>query len=227
MQPETNTIPKITSSIKACLFDLDGVLVDTAVYHYKAWKRLANAMGFDFTEEQNEQLKGISRIESLAKILAWGNVTKTDGEKQELATQKNAWYVEMITNITPSEVLPGTVEFLTTITNAGYKLALGSASKNAALILEKTNLAHFFHEIVDGNSVTKSKPDPDVFIKGAQLLGVQTSECVVFEDAVAGIEAAKAGGMKAIGIGTKNILVKADLVVSGLDKLTIEDLERL
>ena len=219
----TNT----TSNIKACLFDLDGVLVDTAIYHYQAWKRLANTMSFDFTEEQNEQLKGVSRMESLTKILAWGDITKTEPEKLELATLKNSWYVEMITKMTPNEVLPGTVEFLTAITEAGYKLALGSASKNSALILEKTNLTHFFHEVVDGNMVNKSKPDPEVFIKGAELLNVSANECVVFEDAVAGIEAAKAGGMKAIGIGKKNILVQADLVVSGLDKLTIEDLEKL
>ncbi|MBC7615396.1 MAG: beta-phosphoglucomutase [Pedobacter sp.] len=217
----------ITSNIKACLFDLDGVLVDTAIYHYQAWKRLANTMNFDFAEEQNEQLKGVSRMESLTKILAWGNITKTEREKMELAALKNSWYVEMISKMTPNEVLPGTVEFLTAITKAGYKLALGSASKNSSLILERTNLTHFFHEIVDGNSVNKSKPDPEVFIKGAELLNVSAKECVVFEDAVAGIEAAKAGGMKAIGIGKKNILVHADLVVSGLDKLTIEDLERL
>ncbi len=214
-------------NIKACLFDLDGVLVDTAIYHYQAWKRLANAMGFDFTEEQNEQLKGVSRVESLEKILTWGNITKTTAEKAELAAQKNNWYVEMITKMTPDEVLPGTLVFLTAIKEAGYKLALGSASKNSALILERTNLAHFFDEIVDGNRVTKSKPDPEVFIKGAELLNVPVKQCVVFEDAVAGIEAAKAGGMKAIGIGKKSILVRADLVVSGLDKLKIEDLERL
>ncbi len=216
-----------TSPIKACLFDLDGVLVDTAVYHYQAWKRLANTLGFDFTLQQNEQLKGISRVDSLTKILAWGNISKTANEQVELATLKNSWYVEMITKMTPNEVLAGTVEFLTALTNGGYKLALGSASKNSALILERTNLSHFFLEIVDGNKVTKSKPDPEVFIKGAQLLNVPPKQCVVFEDALAGIEAAKAGGMKAIGIGEVDILTGADLVVSGLDKLTIEDLEGL
>ncbi|WP_343524658.1 beta-phosphoglucomutase [Pedobacter sp.] len=216
-----------SASIKACLFDLDGVLVDTAVYHYKAWKRLANTMGFDFTEEQNEQLKGVSRVESLNKILAWGGVEKTDTEKEELAALKNGWYVDMITKMTPAEVLPGTVDFLTAIHKAGYKLALGSASKNSAIILEKTDLAHFFDKIVDGNMVTKSKPDPEVFLKGAELLGFKPDECVVFEDAVAGVEAAKRGGMKAIGIGEKSVLGQADLVVSGLDKLTVNDLENL
>lgn len=225
-EPSTFHLPP-SASIKACLFDLDGVLVDTAVYHYKAWKRLANTLGFDFTEEQNEQLKGVSRVESLNKILAWGGVDKTDEEKEELASLKNSWYVDMITKMTPAEVLPGTVDFLTAIHKAGYKLALGSASKNSGIILEKTDLAHFFDEIVDGNMVAKSKPDPEVFLKGAELLGFAPDECVVFEDAVAGVEAAKRGGMKAIGIGKKNVLSQADVVVSGLDKLTVKDLEEL
>ncbi len=215
------------SPVKACLFDLDGVLVDTAIYHYKAWKRLANSLGFDFTEEQNEQLKGISRVESLNKILAWGGIEKTEAEKEALAALKNGWYVEMIKEMTPAEVLPGTVVFLDAIRVAGYKVALGSASKNSGIILEKTNLTHFFDAIVDGNVVSKSKPDPEVFLKGAELLGVAPGQCVVFEDAVAGVQAAKTGGMKAIGIGQKEILVQADLVVSGLDKLSVKDLQAL
>jgi beta-phosphoglucomutase len=213
--------------LKACLFDLDGVLVDTAVYHYMAWKKLANSLEFDFTEEQNEQLKGISRIESLNKILAWGGIEKTDKEKQALATEKNEWYVAMISKMTPSEVLPGTVAFLKAVKEAGYKTALGSASKNSALILERTLLGHFFDEIVDGNLVSKSKPDPEVFLKGASLLGVQPNECVVFEDAVAGIEAAKRGGMKAVGIGSPTVLMAADLVVKNLDQLTVRQLQQL
>ncbi|GAB1462110.1 beta-phosphoglucomutase [Pedobacter sp.] len=213
--------------IKACLFDLDGVLVDTAVYHFKAWRKLANHLGFDFTEAQNEQLKGISRVESLNKILAWGNVEKTEDEKQQLATEKNEWYVAMISKMTPAEVLPGTVDFLTAIKKAGYKIALGSASKNSALILERTQIAHFFEEIVDGNLVSKSKPDPEVFLKGATLLEVQPSECVVFEDAVAGVEAAKRAGMKAIGIGSAEVLTQADLVVQNLGQLTIGHLQQL
>lgn len=224
---QENKYPEPSTSIKACLFDLDGVLVDTAIYHYQAWKRLANTMGFDFTEEQNEQLKGVSRVESLNKILSWGGIEKTDTEKEELATLKNSWYVDMITKMTPAEVLPGTVDFLTEVHQAGYRLALGSASKNSGIILERTNLAHFFDEIVDGNMVTKSKPDPEVFLKGAELLGFKPDECVVFEDAVAGVEAAKRGGMKAIGIGEKSLLSQADVVVSGLDKLTVEDLKKL
>jgi beta-phosphoglucomutase len=207
--------------IKACLFDLDGVIVDTAVYHYKAWKQLANSLGFDFTEHQNEQLKGVSRVRSLELILGWGGVTKTVEEQHELATLKNTWYVEMISKMTPAEILPGAQEFLEACRAAGLKIALGSASKNSPLILERTGLAAHFDAVIDGNSVTKAKPDPEVFLKGAEALGVQPNECVVFEDAVAGIAAAIAGGMKSVGIGSPELLGDADLVVSGLDKMTV------
>ncbi|WP_442794369.1 beta-phosphoglucomutase [Pelobium manganitolerans] len=213
--------------IKGLLFDLDGVLVDTAVYHYKAWLRLAKTMGFTFSELQNEELKGISRMDSLDKVLAWGNVQKSTEEKLALATQKNDWYVEMINKMTPAEVLPGALNFLQQAKQAGYKMALGSASKNSATILKNTNLAHFFDAIVDGNSVSKSKPDPEVFLKGAQELALQPQQCVVFEDAEAGIIAAKRGGMKAIGIGDKNILKQADKVVAGLGQLSVKNLEEL
>jgi len=223
LQPDIDThLP-----IKACLFDLDGVLVDTAVYHYKAWRKLANNLGFDFTEQQNEQLKGISRVESLNKILSWGKIEKTEEEKQALATEKNEWYVAMISKMTPAEVLPGTVDFLNAIKTAGYKIALGSASKNAALILERTELTHFFDEVVDGNTVSKSKPDPEVFLIGAALLNVSTNQCVVFEDAVAGIEAAQRAGMRSIGIGSDQVLTAANLVVKDLSELSLAQLEQL
>jgi len=215
------------TSIKACLFDLDGVIVDTAVYHYKAWKRLANSLGFDFTEHQNEQLKGVSRVRSLELVLGWGGVTKTAEEQHELATLKNTWYVEMISKMTPDEILPGAKRFLEDCRAAGLKIALGSASKNSGMILDKTGLADHFDAVIDGNKVSKAKPDPEVFLKGAEALGVQPNECVVFEDAVAGIEAAIAGGMKAVGIGSPELLGDADLVVSGLDKMTVEALGEL
>ena len=215
------------SQIKACLFDLDGVIVDTAVYHYKAWKRLANELGFDFTETQNEELKGISRMHSLEKILGWGAVIKSDLEKNELATRKNSWYVEMITQMEPSEILPGAKEFLISLKEAGYKTALGSASKNSGIILEKVGLSHLFDAIIDGNSISASKPNPEVFLKGAETLGVDPATCVVFEDAIAGVEAGKAGGMKVVGIGSPEILTQADLVVAGLHEMTLEKLKAL
>lgn len=215
------------SEIKACIFDLDGVIVDTAVYHYKAWKRLANELNFDFTEEQNEKLKGVSRKESLALILGWGGVDKTETERDELAQRKNNWYVDMISEMTPAEILPGALEFLQALKKAGYKTALGSASKNAGIILDKVGLTSSFDAVVDGNIVTASKPDPEVFLKGAKMLGVEPAACVVFEDAIAGVESALAGGMKVVGIGSKETLDGADLVISGLHEMNLETLKKL
>lgn len=213
--------------IKACIFDLDGVIVDTAVYHYKAWKRLANELGFDITEHQNENLKGVSRTRSLELILQWGGITKTEAEQEELAARKNTWYVEMINKMTPDEILPGAKEFLQACIDAGLKTALGSASKNSATILEKVGITHFFNAVIDGNKVSKPKPDPEVFLKGAEELEIPAENCVVFEDAIAGIQAAHNGGMKAVGIGSPLVLTQADLVVSGLDKMTLEKLKTL
>jgi len=213
--------------IEACIFDLDGVIVDTAVYHYQAWKRLANELGFDFTEAQNERLKGISRMRSLELILQWGGIHKTAAEQQALATRKNEWYVEMINQMTPQEILPGAKEFLEQVRSAGLSTALGSASKNSSAILERTALLPLFDAIVDGNTVTASKPDPEVFLKGAAALGIAPAHCVVFEDAIAGIEAAKAAGMKSVGIGDRETLTGADTVVPGLKFMSIEKLNKL
>lgn len=215
------------SQIRACIFDLDGVIVDTAVYHYRAWKRLANELGFDFTEEDNEKLKGISRVQSLELILGWGGVEKTPAEKLELATRKNTWYVEMIQEMTPEEILPGAKEFLEEVKARGLKSALGSASKNSGLILERTGLLPLFDVIVDGNVVSASKPDPEVFLKGAEAMQVPPQQCVVFEDAVAGVEAARAGGMKVVGIGSPDVLGNADAVVSGLSAFRVDMLSAL
>jgi beta-phosphoglucomutase len=213
--------------IQACLFDLDGVIVDTAVYHYKAWKRLANELGFDFTEDQNELLKGVSRVRSLEIILSIGGITKTDAEKEELAARKNNWYVDMINHMQPNEVLPGAREFVKACRDAGLKTALGSASKNSMTILEKIDMVQMFDAIIDGNKVTKAKPDPEVFLNGAKELGVAPANCVVFEDAIAGVEAAINGGMKVVGIGSPQVLVGADLVVKGLGEMSVERLRNL
>ena len=215
------------SEIKACIFDLDGVIVDTAGYHYQAWKRLANQLDFDFTLEDNEKLKGISRKESLELILKWGMVSKTNLEKEELARLKNTWYVEMISGMTPTDVLPGALQFLKDVKASGYKTALGSASKNAGIILNKVELTNYFDAIVDGNVVTASKPDPQVFLKGAKMLGVDPLACVVFEDAIAGVEAAKNGGMKVVGIGSIETLAGADLIIGSLQEMNISLLSGL
>jgi len=212
---------------KACIFDLDGVLVDTASYHYMAWKKLANHLGFDFTEKENEKLKGINRLASLNLILEWAGVSVAADSLAELADRKNNWYVNMIENMTEENLLPGTKDFLQLLRKSGYKLALGSSSKNARLILDKTKIAGYFDAIIDGTSVSESKPDPTVFLEGAKLLGVDPENCVVFEDAVAGIEAAKNAGMKVIGVGSSRVLIHADLVIAGLDKIKIEDIQFL
>ncbi len=213
--------------VKACIFDLDGVIVDTAIYHFKSWKRLADELGINFTLHDNERLKGVSRMRSLEIVLEIGNVTKTEAEKEELASRKNEWYTEMINKMKPDEVLPGTEDFLRLVRNAGIKTALGSASKNSGIILEKTGLTPFFDAIIDGNHVSKAKPDPEVFLKGAEALNVKPADCVVFEDAIAGVEAALAGGMKVVGIGSPEILTKANLVVSGLDQMDLAKLNTL
>jgi len=211
----------------ACIFDLDGVLVDTAVYHYQAWKKLANSLGFDFSHAQNEQLKGVNRMRSLDMILNWGGITKTDAEKEELAGLKNSWYVDMISKMSASEVLPGTLELLEELKNKGIKMALGSASKNSGLILERTNLTHFFDAVVDGNSVTTSKPDPEVFLKGAELLDTPSANCIVFEDASAGVQAAISAHMAVVGIGEAENLLGADVIIKDLSGITVAELTTL
>lgn len=213
--------------IAACIFDLDGVIVDTAVYHFKAWKRLANELGFNFTAAQNEKLKGVSRVRSLELILEWGGIQKSAAEQQELATRKNEWYVDMVHHMTPEEILPGAKELLESLRAAGIRTALGSASKNARVILEKVDILPLFDVVVDGNMVAASKPDPEVFLKGAEALGVAPENCIVFEDAIAGVEAGKAGGMKVVGIGEKNVLHNADLVVCSLQEIDLQTLTNL
>jgi len=211
----------------ACIFDLDGVLVDTAVYHYQAWKKLANSLGFDFSHAQNEQLKGVNRMRSLDMILNWGGITKTDAEKEELAGLKNSWYVDMISKMSATEVLPGTLELLEELKSKGIKMALGSASKNSGLILERTNLTHFFDAVVDGNSVTTSKPDPEVFVKGAELLNTPAANCIVFEDASAGVQAAISAEMAVVGIGEAENLPGADMIIKDLSGITVAELTAL
>lgn len=206
------------------LFDLDGVLVDTAKYHYLAWKDLANTMGIPFTVEDNERLKGVSRMRSLEIILEIGNRTLPEEEKGALCAKKNGAYLEYIYKLSQEELLPGVREFLTDAKQRGYKIALGSASKNSMLILERLGIASLFDAIIDGTKVSKAKPDPEVFAKGAEALDLPCESCIVFEDAVAGIQAAHNAGMKAVGVGTRDRLPEADYVISGFDGLTVENL---
>jgi len=174
--------------IKGFLFDLDGVIVDTAKYHFLAWKRLADELGISFTEEDNERLKGVSRMRSLDIILELDNRELDSRIKEALASKKNAWYVDFITKMTPDEILPGALEFMQNAKEKGIKIALGSASKNAQTILDRLKISDYFDAIISGNEVSKAKPDPEVFLKGAEALGLKANECVVFEDAEAGID---------------------------------------
>jgi beta-phosphoglucomutase len=206
---------------RACIFDLDGVVVDTAKYHFMAWKRLADDMNILFTVKDNERLKGVSRMASLEIILEIGGKQLTMSEKLELADLKNKWYVEYVSRMTPDDILPGTLEFINVLKRKKIKIALGSASKNTPLILDRIGMKYTFDAIADGNTVSKAKPDPEVFIEAARMLGIETIRCVVFEDAIAGIEAALNAGMLCIGIGEKYILKDAHMVVKGLSEMDL------
>jgi beta-phosphoglucomutase len=212
---------------QACIFDLDGVIVDTAKYHFLAWKRLADKLGILFTEKDNERLKGVSRMESLDIILEIGN-RKLDADLvQEYATLKNKWYVEYITRMTPDEILPGAVRFISELRNADIRVALGSASRNTPMILDRVGMNDLFDAVADGNIVRNAKPDPEVFIKAAEMVGVDPLNCVVFEDAIAGVEAALNAGMICIGIGSAKVLTEAHYVVSGLNEMSLIKLESI
>ncbi|MBL7973151.1 MAG: beta-phosphoglucomutase, partial [Prolixibacteraceae bacterium] len=199
---------------------------DTAKYHFIAWKALAEELGFEFTLEDNERLKGVSRMRSLEILLEIGGLQFPEQEKMAMAERKNALYVSYIEKMTPDETLPGVREFLQELRASGIKIALGSASKNAPMILERIRLSGMFDAVVDGNSITEAKPDPEVFLKGAGLLGVRPENCVVFEDAVAGVEAARNANMFIVGIGEPEILGMADLVIPGFGGFTFGKLKK-
>ncbi|QGQ94377.1 beta-phosphoglucomutase [Paenibacillus psychroresistens] len=206
-------------NFKGALFDLDGVIVDTAKFHFLAWNRLAKELGFTFTEHHNERLKGVSRVHSLEILLDIGRISLSEEKKQLLAELKNKWYVEYITDMDANEILPGAKEYLMQLRNNGIKIALGSASKNAPMILENLKITELFDVIIDGNSTSKAKPDPEVFLLGAEKLGLAPEECIVFEDAAAGVEAGKLAGMRVVGIGSTDVLKQADYVITGLFEL--------
>jgi len=213
--------------IKACLFDMDGVIVDTAKFHFKAWQRLADSLGIEFTEEMNEQLKGVSRIDSLEKILTWGNLVLNNAKKIELMDLKNKWYLDSVEEISSADMLPGAHSFLQELNAADITIGLGSSSKNSMLILEKLGIINLFATIIDGNKIHMSKPHPEVFERGAAELDLKPSEIVVFEDAISGVEAAKAGGFHCIGIGDPKVLGHADAVVPSMDGMTVERMTQL
>jgi beta-phosphoglucomutase len=212
---------------KGFIFDLDGVIVDTAKYHYLAWKKLANELGFEFTKEQNELFKGVSRKRCLKILLEIGKVKATQEQFDTWMIEKNVDYLRYIEHMDASEILPDIPKILEFLQKNNIPIALGSASKNARPILEKVRLLHYFDVIVDGNNVTKAKPDPEVFLLAAKQLDVNAIDCVVFEDAVAGIEAANAAKMISIGIGNENILSEADFNFTDFTEISIDFIQEL
>lgn len=196
-------------SKKAFIFDLDGVLVDTAKYHFLAWQKLASHLGITFTHEDNENLKGVSRVRSLELILNLGNYQATDSQKESWLQEKNKDYLAYIDAMDESEILPGVLKVLDFLRQNKQFIVLGSASKNAISILEKVHILHYFDAIVDGNNVSNAKPDPEVFLQGAKKVNVSNQNCIVFEDSVAGVQAANAANMISIGIGDATVLHEA------------------
>ena len=209
------------------IFDLDGVIVDTAKYHFIAWKHIANKLGFDFTEAHNEQLKGVSRVRSLDLILDLSGQTIETEEKERLLIEKNEHYLSLISDMGQSEILPGILELLKYLKEQNIPFSLGSASKNARLILKTLNLLDLFDAIVDGNDVTNAKPDPEVFLRAAERLNLKAEQCIVVEDAVAGVDAANNAGMISIGIGEEANLHKANHVLPSTKELSVQFFESL
>lgn len=212
---------------KAFIFDLDGVIVDTARYHYLAWQKIANELEIDFTIEHNELLKGVSRVRSLDIILGLGNVEASQEDKNRWLIQKNEEYLSYLVDMDQSELLPGVLPMLQYLKENNQPIALGSASKNARPILEKTGIRHYFDAVVDGNDVSNAKPDPEVFLIAAKLLNVSPENSIVFEDSVAGVQAANIGKMTSIGIGEESVLYEAKYIFQDFTKIEKGFIENL
>ena len=212
------------SKFKAVIFDLDGVITDTAEYHYLAWKQLGEDLGISFDHKFNETLKGVSRMDSLERILELGNRQNdfTIEEKKALATKKNDHYVRLIQHVSPQDILPGIEQFLKDLRSEGYQIAMASASKNAFAVTNSLGLNDYFDHIVDAATVVNSKPDPEVFLKAAAAVGVAPEACIGVEDAAAGVTAINDAGMHAIAIGTDAGLNHAKIVLDSTEALTID-----
>jgi beta-phosphoglucomutase len=214
-------------SFQGCIFDLDGVIVNTSHHHFIAWKRLAQELGVPFDEKDNERLKGVSRVDSLEFILDKGNLVLDSNTKLRLMDKKNQHYLNLASEIQPSDTLPGIMSLLGELKKNGVGIALGSSSKNARQILTKLGLLASFDALIDGNHVTLSKPDPEVFLKGALALGLKPKYCLVIEDAKAGVEAAIAGGFTVLGVGEEKELEEADAIVSSFIDLNWNEIQNL
>lgn len=200
--------------LHGAIFDLDGVIVDTAKFHYLAWKELAESLGFEFSPENGEKIKGVSRMAALDIVLSIGGlVSLSESEKQVLAVRKNDRYLEFLGTLTENDILPGVLPFIKALKDKNIKIAIGSASKNTMFILKKLGLDEIFDAVIDGNSTSKAKPDPEVFLLAAKRLGFEPNQCAVFEDAAAGIQAANAGGMVSFGVGNADVLREAKYII--------------
>lgn len=209
---------------KAWIFDLDGIIVETTHFHFKAWQRLADSLDIHFDESHNEAIKGVSRSRALKKILSLDNRSVSDRRFRELMDQKNSWYRDYLGKLTPDNILEGIPAFLVEIRDMGGKLVIGSSSKNARYVINYLQLTDTFDAIVDGTNVDQGKPAPQIFLQGAEAVDAEPDECIVFEDAAAGVEAAKAAGMLCIGVGSEEILGDADLVISTFKDWTPSEL---
>ncbi|MFY4776385.1 beta-phosphoglucomutase [Metabacillus sp. RGM 3146] len=218
----------MSKPIEAFIFDLDGVITDTAEYHFLAWKELAKDIGITFTKEDNEELKGISRMESLEKILKLGGKENdfSKEEKEQLAAKKNEHYLTLIQNITPDDILPGIKPLIEEIKKHGLKLGLASVSKNAIAVMESLGLKDKFDVIVDAAKIQHGKPDPEIFLTAAKLLNVETAACIGLEDAAAGVDSIKGAKMFAVGVGSEETLRKADIVYSKTELLSYGNIIR-
>jgi beta-phosphoglucomutase len=217
----------LISVIKACIFDLDGVIVDTAHYHFLAWKRLAKELGIELTEEHNERLKGVSRMHSLEIILNIGGISLSEHDKEMLANKKNSWFVDYVERMAPEEIFPGVRQLIRELKSRGIKVGLASSSKNAKTVIQLLHIQDEFDAVVDGTMIRNSKPHPEIFLMAAEKLGVHPDDCLVFEDAEAGVEAAIAAGMKCIGVGSTEQLGKATRVISKTGEFTLATLQEI
>lgn len=213
--------------IRACIFDLDGVIVDTAHYHYLAWKRLAGELGHNLTLEENERLKGVSRRQSMDIVLELAKASLTEDEVQLLTDRKNRWFNEYVDQMTPDEVFPGVLELLRKIRESGMYTGLASSSRNAQTVLRQLGISSLFDAIVDGTMIRNTKPDPEIFLLTARALLVDPSVCVVIEDAEAGVEAALSAGMKCIGVGSTRQLGRANRVVEKTADISLSMIQEL
>lgn len=209
---------------QAVIFDLDGVIVDTATYHYQGWKMLADELGVPFDEQANEKLRGVPRRESLLALLGYN---PGEDKIKTYTDKKNDFYLEKVKTLQPSDTLPGAKELIQALKSSGFKVALASSSKNARLVLDLIQMTEMFDAIVDGTEISKGKPDPELFVKAAQLLGVSADQSLVVEDAESGVAAAKAAGMAAIGVGNQTALAQANLVVTSLEEVDVDKIKAI